>query len=196
MPQRLITQWVYGGALAGLLLLVLSPLLIANWSIPLAATFLHLPAYMIHQYEEHDHDRFRLFFNETIGKGFDVLSPLAVFVTNVPGVWGVIALSLYGAVSVNLGWVLVAVYLVLVNAVVHIVHALIFRRYNPGLLTAVVAFLPLGAFTLIAVNHAGGGSMSSHALGLVTAVAIHAAILLHVRRKLVVLQRAQSGGAA
>jgi hypothetical protein len=195
MLQRLITQWVYGGALAGLLLLVLSPLLIANWSIPLAVTFLHLPAYMIHQYEEHDHDRFRLFFNETIGKGFDVLSPLAVFVTNVPGVWGVIALSLYGAVSVNLGWALIAVYLVLVNAVVHIVHAVIFRRYNPGLVTAVVVFLPLVAFTLIAVNHAGGGSMSSHALGLIAAVAIHAAILLHVRRKLGVVQRAQSGGA-
>lgn len=196
MLHRLITQWVYGGALAGLLLLVLSPLLIANWSMPLAATFLLLPAYMIHQYEEHDHDRFRIFFNETIGKGFDVLSPLAVFVTNVPGVWGVIALSLYGTVSVNLGWALVAVYLVLVNAVVHIVHTVIFRRYNPGLVTAAVVFLPLGTFTLIAVNRAGGGAMSSHAFGLVVAVVIHAAILLHVRRRLVVLQRAQSGGVA
>lgn len=196
MLQRLITHWVYGGALAGVLLFVLSPLLIGDWSIPLAATFLHLPAYMIHQYEEHDHDRFRLFFNETIGKGFDVLSPLAVFVTNVPGVWGVISLSLYGAVSVNVGWALVAVYLVLVNAVVHIVHAVIFRRYNPGLVTAVAVFLPLGAFTLIAVNRAGGGSVSSHALGLAAAIAIHAAILVHVRRKLVVLQRAQTGGGA
>lgn len=191
--QRLIAHWVYGGVLAGLLLLVLSPLLIADWSTPLAATFLLLPAYMIHQYEEHDHDRFRHFFNETIGKGFDVLSPLAVFVTNVPGVWGVIALSLYGAAADNLGWSLVAVYLVLVNAVVHIVHAVIFRRYNPGLFTAVVVFLPLGAFTLIAVNRGGAGSMSGHALGLAAAVAIHAAILLHVRRKLVVLQRTRSG---
>jgi len=196
MLKRLITQWAQGGALAGLLLLVLSPLLTVNWSIPLAATFLHLPAYMIHQYEEHDNDRFRLFFNETIGKGYDVLSPLAVFITNVPGVWGVIALSLYGAVSIKLGWSLVAVYLVLVNAVVHIVHAVIYRRYNPGLVTAIVVFLPLGAFTLIAVNHAGGGSMSSHAFSLVTAVAIHAAILVHVRRKLVVLQRDHSGSAA
>jgi hypothetical protein len=104
--------------------------------------------------------------------------------------------SLYGAVSINLGWALLAVYLALVNAVVHIVHAIIFRRYNPGLITAVVIFLPLGTFTLIAVNHAGGGSLSSHVLGLIAAVAIHAAILLHVRHKLVVMQRTQSGDAA
>lgn len=196
MLQRLITQWVYGGALAGLLLFVLSPLLIASWSIPLGATFLHLPAYMIHQYEEHDHDRFRLFCNETIGRGLDVLSPLAVFVTNIVGVWLVIALSLYGAASAHLGWALVAVYLVLVNAVVHIVCAVILRRYNPGLVTSVVLFLPLGAFTLLAINRAGGGSASSHALGLGAAIVIHAAVVLHVRRKLVVLQRAQTRGAA
>lgn len=156
MLQRLISYWVYGGALAGILLLVMSPLLLSGWSIPLAATFLHLPAYMIHQYEEHDHDRFRLFFNETIGKGFDVLSPLAVFITNVPGVWGVIALYLYGAVSFGLGWSLVAVYLVLVNAFVHVVHAIIFKRYNPGLFTAVVVFLPLGLATLAAIDRSCG----------------------------------------
>jgi len=196
MLQRLISYWVYGGALAGVLLLALSPLLLAGCSAPLAATFLHLPAYMIHQYEEHDHDRFRLFFNATIGKGFDVLSPLAVFITNVPGVWGVIGLSLYCAVYIGLGWALVPVYLVLVNAFVHIVHAVIFKRYNPGLVTAVVVFLPLGSITLHLINQAGGGAVSSHILGLVIAVGIHAAILLHVRRMLVALQRARAAGAA
>ena len=196
MLQRLISYWVYGGVLAGILLLMLSPLLVAGWSTPLAATFLLLPAYMVHQYEEHDHDRFRLFFNETIGKGFDVLSPLAVFITNVSGVWGVITLALYGAVLFSLGWALVAVYLVLVNAVVHIVHAIIFRRYNPGLFTALVVFLPLGVITLVLIERAGGGSITSHSVGLITAVSIHAAILLHVRRKLLVLQRIQGADAA
>ena len=70
MLHRLISYWVYGGVLAGILLLVLAPLLLRGWSTPLAATFLLLPAYMVHQYEEHDQDRFRLFFNETIGQGF------------------------------------------------------------------------------------------------------------------------------
>jgi hypothetical protein len=189
MFERLIHNWVYGGVLAAVLLLLLAPLLTAHWSAPLVATFLHLPAYMVHQYEEHDRDRFRLFFNETIGKGHDVLSPLAVFVTNVPGVWLVIALSLYGAAALNPGWATIAVYLVLVNAFVHIVHAVIFRRYNPGLATALVIFLPLGGFTLWLLLQAGAGSLGYQAFGFLTAVLIHAAILIHVRSKLAKLQR-------
>ena len=74
--QRLISYWVYGAALAAVLLLALAPLLLAGRSPPFAASFLLLPAYMLHQYEEHDRDRFRLFFNATIGQGAEVLSPL------------------------------------------------------------------------------------------------------------------------
>ncbi|CAD6881859.1 hypothetical protein [Methylomonas albis] len=184
MLNRLIANWVYGGVLAGLLLLLLTPLLTASWSEALTATFLLLPVYMLHQYEEHDNDRFRLFFNATLGKGKDVLSPTAVFITNVPGVWGVIGLSLYLAAGGNVGWALIAVYLVLVNAFVHIVHAFVFRGYNPGLGTALVLFTPFGAYALRQVQIAGGGAPAFHAIGLVIAIAIHAAILLHVRRQL------------
>lgn len=181
MLQRLISYWVYGGALAGVLLLVLTPLLVAGWPPALAATFLLLPVYMLHQLEEHNGDRFRLFFNATIGKGRDVLSPAAVFITNVPGVWGVMAASLWLAKAVAPGFALIAVYLVLVNAVVHIIHAVIFRGYNPGLWTAVVLFLPLGGLALWLVQRSGAGSPGFHALGLTLAIAIHAAIIVHVR---------------
>lgn len=193
MLGRLISYWVYGGLLAGVLLLALYPLLTSGWPLPLAATFLLLPAYMIHQYEEHERDRFRRFFNASIGRGFDVLSPLAVFITNVPGVWGVITLSLYGAARIGLGWALVAVYLVLVNALVHMAHAIIYRRYNPGLVTAVAVFLPLGFHVLHLIDEAGAGTVASHAIGLVIAIVIHAALLVLVRRKLAVMQRAQAG---
>ena len=196
MLARLISYWVYGGLLAGLLLLVLSPLLLAGWPGPLAAAFFLLPTYMIHQYEEHDDDRFRRFFNATIGQGFDVLSPSVVFITNVPGVWGVIALSLYGGAHLGLGWALVAVYLALVNAFMHVVHAIVFRRYNPGLATAVAVFLPLGFHVLHLIDEAGAGTVASHAIGLVIAIAIHAALLVLVRRKLAVMRRAQLGMAA
>ena len=183
MVERLISSWVYGGALAAVLLLLLAPLLLGDWPALLAVTFLHLPAYMLHQYEEHDRDRFRLFFNQTIGKGRDVLSPLAVFITNVPGVWGVITLSLYGAVVLNPGWGLIPIYLVLINAFVHMVHAVVFRRYNPGLATALVVFLPLGGFSLRLLQQSGAGSPGYHALGLLASVLIHATILVHVQRK-------------
>lgn len=189
MAERLIACWVYGGALAGLLLLLLSPLLLASWPAAVAATFLLLPAYMLHQYEEHDGDRFRLFFNATVGQGSDLLSPLAVFLINVPGVWGVMVLALYGAVFFDLGWALIAVYLVLVNAMVHIAHGVAFRSYNPGLWTAGVVFLPLGLTTLYLLHEAGARALSSHAGSLVFAVASHAAILLLLRRKLTLLRR-------
>lgn len=184
MIQRLASGWVYGGVLAAAILLLLTPLLVAPWPAVLAATFLHLPAYMVHQFEEHDRDRFRNFFNATVGGGHDVLTPLAVFIINVPGVWGVITLSLYGAAFVDTGWALVAVYLVLVNAAVHVVPAIVQRRYNPGLLTAVAIFLPLGGYAWVLVQRAGAGSAGFHAIGLGVAVVMHAAIMAHARRRL------------
>jgi hypothetical protein len=188
MFLRLTTHWVYGGFLAGLLLLLLSPLLISGWSAPLMAVFFHLPVYMFHQFEEHDEDRFRLFFNETLGKGHDVLSPMAVFITNVPGVWGVIALSLYGATYWSLHWALIAVYLVLTNALVHIIHAFVFRRYNPGLVTAIVLFVPLGLISLYLIKQVSSLPWLSHAASLTFAIAIHAAILIHVQLRLRTIQ--------
>ena len=193
MLHRLINNWVYSRDLAGVLLLLLAPILVSDWPLVLIATFLHLPAYMLHQLEEHDDDRFRHFVNATIGKGRDVLSPTAVFIINVPGVWGVAALSLYLATKVNCGFALIVVYLVVVNAVFHIVPAVILRIYNPGLVSAVLLFIPLGAGSLWLVQQAGGGTLAYHALGLLAAVAIHAAILVHVRRQVLLPKIEQQG---
>ena len=68
---------------------------------------------------------------------------MAVFVINVPGVRGVIGISLALAATVSAGFGLVAVYLVLLNGTIHVVQAVISRGYNPGLGTAIVLFLPL-----------------------------------------------------
>ena len=114
--SRLSSYWVYGGFLAGLLLLALIPELSRQWTAALSVVFLQLPIYMMHQFEEHDDDRFRRFFNRTIGGGHEVLSPLAVFVINVPGVWGLIVIAFYLSTSVAVGYGLIAVYLTLVNA--------------------------------------------------------------------------------
>jgi hypothetical protein len=184
MIQRLFAYWVHGGALAGVLLLVLAPVLIGAWPRALALTFLLLPVYMLHQYEEHDDDRFRRFVNNKIYGGVEALSPAAVFVINVPGVWGVIAVSLYLARYVAIGFALIAVYLVLVNGIVHMVGAAVFGgRYNPGLITAVVLFLPFSAYGLRQVQFAGGGAMAYHAVGLLCAIAIHAAIVVYTNTK-------------
>ena len=144
MLHRLIANWVYGGFLAGLLLLVLTSTLTHSWPAALTATYLCLPIYMLHQYEEHDDDRFRQFFNGIVGNGRRGLSLGAVFLINVPAVWGAIGISLALAASVNIGFGLIAVYLLLINALVHIAHAIAYRGYNPGLGTAIALFLPVG----------------------------------------------------
>lgn len=184
MMQRLFAYWVYGGALAGVLLLLLAPMLIGTWPRALALTFLLLPVYMLHQYEEHDDDRFRRFVNTNVYGGIEALSPAAVFVINVPGVWGVIAVSLYLARCVEIGYALIAVYLVLVNGIVHIVGTVVFGgRYNLGLITAVVLFLPFSVYSLWQVQLAGGGTVAYHAIGLLSAIAIHAAIIVYANVK-------------
>ena len=77
------------------------------------------------------------------------------------------------ALGVALVLGLIAVYLVLVNAVIHIVHGILFRRYNPGLATAIVVFLPLGIMTLVLIQKAGGGQVWGHVAGFLIAVGAH-----------------------
>lgn len=193
--DRLVKNWVYGGFAAGILLLLLTPLFARGWSAALTATYLCLPIYMIHQYEEHDRDRFRAFINANIGGDADVLTPGVVFLVNVPGVWGVIAVSLWLAAAANPGFGLIAAYLVLVNGVVHILPALGMRRYNPGLVTAIVLFVPVGGYCAWAAIEAGAGTMGYEVLGVGTAIAIHAALVVHVlaRRRRMFVGRGLKG---
>ena len=179
---RLARNWVYGGLLAGILLLLLAPVVLVGFPLPFVFVVLQLPAYMLHQYEEHDDDRFRAFVNDAIGKGQDVLSTGAVFVINVVGVWLLFAVAIWLSALAGVGFGLIAVYGALVNALVHIVVALATRRYNPGLATAALVLLPVGAVGLYVVAVSAGVGLGSHLLGLGVALAVHLAIVIHVRR--------------
>jgi len=180
MLKRLVANWVYGGFLAGLLLLVITPILARDWPPALLATFLCLPAYMVHQYEEHDNDRFRKYLNKNFGKGREILSLPVVFLINVPGVWGVIAVSFWLAATLSPGFGLMAAYLLLLNFLIHVVSAVMLRGYNPGLVTAVLFFVPLGGYCIAAIQQSGSGSVWMHVTGVAAAVGIHAAIALPV----------------
>ena len=180
MVNRLISYWVYGGFLAGLLILCLTPVLARGWSQAVLATFLCLPVYMIHQYEEHDNDRFRAFVNRILGRGREVLTPLAVFITNIVGVWAVLGVAFSLAACVNPGYGLIAAYLLLLNAAIHIVQGIAGRSYNPGLVTAIVFFLPAGGYCLRAVEAGGSGTPLMHAIGAAVAIGVHAAIAAQV----------------
>jgi hypothetical protein len=181
MMSRIYSNWVYGGFLAGLFMLLLMPLLTIGWPTQLKLFYLTLPIYMLHQYEEWDKDRFRIFLNNHLGRDENLLTHKAGFVINIFGVWGVISASLYLAFYVNPGFGLIATYLVLVNALVHLLAAFILRSYNPGLITAIVLFIPLSTFTLYQENF--GSDRTFQFLGIVIAILIHAAIMGHLLRR-------------
>ena len=180
MINRLICNWVYGGFLAAILILCLTPVLARGWSQALLTTFLCLPVYMIHQYEEHDDDRFRAFVNRLLGRGREVLTPLAVFVTNIIGVWAVLGVAFCLAACVNPGYGLVAAYLLLLNGVIHIAQAIAGHGYNPGLATAIVFFLPVGGYCLWVVQTGGYGTSAMHTIGAAAAIGVHGAIAAQV----------------
>ena len=179
----ILREWPYASLFTACFLLALTPFFGAL-GLPLLLVYLQLPLYMIHQFEEHRQDRFRTFFNEVVAGGREALTPGAVFVINSIGVWGVDLVALYLAWSVGLAWGLVAVYLTLVNAVVHIVMAIALRRYNPGLWTAVLGFLPFGIWALVVVSAASGASWRAHALAAGIAIALHILIIAWVRLRL------------
>jgi hypothetical protein len=180
---RLFTYWTYGGFLAGIMILALMPLLASGWSPAFTAVFLLLPIYMLHQYEEHDGDRFRLYVNRMVGHGEEVLTPAAVFVINIGAVWILDVVVIYLAWRVDLGLGLIAVYLMLINAFVHIAGAIRSRSYNPGLVTAVVLFLPFGGYAWWRIQASGVPTTAEHIIGLAISIAVHAIIVAYAIRR-------------
>lgn len=182
-------QWPYASLFTAGFLALLSPFVFhfAGW--PLGLVFLQLPIYMLHQFEEHDRDRFRLWVNNMIGEGRDVLTPIATFWINSLLVWGLDLVALYLACFVDLSLGLIAFYLPMLNAWGHIIPAIIKRQYNPGLLTSITIFLPVGLLGTYVVSSAAGSHLSNHLLALGVAIAVHGIIIAHVRRRMALLNR-------
>jgi hypothetical protein len=136
--------------------------------------------YLIHQMEEHTGDAFRTYINTALGHGKVVLTPRDVMVINVGLVWILFGACLVASTFLSPDFALVPVYLMLVNAAVHIVAAAVKRQYNPGLGTALALFLPFGAGAL----WASGPFRLAHGLALLAAILVHAAIALPVRLRI------------
>jgi hypothetical protein len=180
MIDRFYPHWVVATAVLLAVLLLYAPFALDGRGVALALIFSFGPAYMLHQIEEHAGDRFRVYANARVFGGREALTKLTVLWVNLPGVWGVNLVALYAALGFGTGWGLAAPYLAVVNAVAHCAGALRFREYNPGLATALAIFLPLGGFTL----HAIQASLTQHLAGLGVAIAVHAAIAIPVLHRL------------
>lgn len=177
---RIAANWAYGGALAALVLVALTPVLAGALPTAVLLAYLGLPAYMLHQLEEHDGDRFRQFVNAVLGPARRGLTVADVFVINIAGVWATFTAALLAAALVASGWGVFIAWALLVNGLVHVAQAVRMRRYNPGLATSVLLFLPLGAVQLAAL--AGEATLLQQAVGLGGVLAIHAAIVVLATR--------------
>ncbi|MEM1223857.1 MAG: HXXEE domain-containing protein [Verrucomicrobiota bacterium] len=180
--DRLAANWVYGGFLCAFVLFALTPLIAASTSLALVLVYLQLPVYQVHQYEEHDQDRFRLFVNGLFGA--EVLSLNAVLVINFFGVWVLNTLSILMAAFWNIGFGLIAVYLTLINGLIHLAQAIALRRSNPGLFTSLLLFMPLGSYALIEVSKQEACRWPHHLLGLVIIIGLHGWIVLYGKQQL------------
>ncbi|OYW31622.1 MAG: HXXEE domain-containing protein, partial [Azorhizobium sp. 12-66-6] len=164
--------WIGLGAAAMLILLLSvgdglqADRRISRWQDLPWLTWAGVAAYMVHQFEEHGVDlfgqpyAFRGALCAMLGFRDAVSCPVPLeFITavNVGGVWGAGLLSALLAPR----WPLIGLSFFavpLVNVLAHVGPAVVQQRYNPGLFTALVLFLPLCLWTLfIAARRYGVG---------------------------------------
>ena len=192
MERWLNEHWVPAALCIAIALIVLLPVLAMQWNTAWLFTYGLLPIYMLHQVEEHTGDLFRKFVNEKVFGGTEGLSHTAVLWINLPGVWGVGLASIYAATFAGIGWGMSMIHLTLVNAILHIVAAVAWREYNPGLWTALILFVPVGALALVTVSNSAGVQWFHHAVGIGVALLIHVAIVVYTRHCAAVI-RARAG---
>lgn len=142
-----------------------------------------LPVYMIHQYEEHASGGFVEFFNSAIGGGQTVITKVSAFWVNILEVWLLFLASFYLAKYLTIGIAFIPIYLTIVNSFTHIVASIVLRRYNPGLYTGVVLFVPWGVFLLIYFNGISPNALLFNGLGLLVGIAGHVAIVAYALRQ-------------
>ncbi len=176
-------QWPAATLFASAFLVAVLPALGPFIGLSLVLVLAQLPAYMIHQFEEHHDDCFCHYVNGLLAGGRLALTPGAAFIINSVFVWGVDLVALYLAAFVGVGYGLIAVDLALVNGTLHIVMALVRREYNPGLWTALAIFLPLGAVTY-GVLLGAGATVVEQSVALAIALVIHVGIVVNVRRRI------------
>ena len=169
----LAEYWVIGAGFMAASLMAAAP--VVSLSPPVFLIFLHSPFYMVHQVEEHTGDRFRKFANENVFGGRDALTVASVLIINLPFLWGINLLALYAAFLWDPAWGLVAPYVMIVNALAHLATSARRGKYNPGLVTSIVLFLPLGVATIWMIGRTAG--LVPQLIGAALAILLHLAII-------------------
>jgi hypothetical protein len=166
---------------AGLLTLV--PRVHRRAGLATLLAYLQLPTYMMHQYEEHGHGAFQREMNALLPPSIGRLTDGNIFLSNILGVWASDAVAVALATKGVTSAALLPPYLAALNAFLHIATSLRLRRYNPGLVTAVALFLPLGIYSIHLIGRDMRATRRDHAISLVGALILHLGVLLLIARE-------------
>ena len=160
ITSRLFEHWPYATLPMAFLLLGLYPFIGADEIIfPL---YLSLICYLIHEYEEHENHRFPKFVQSVIGADKKGMSHSMIWVGNIFGVW-FFHLGVFYLEPQLPGWGVLAAYLMMTNALLHIVWALIYRKTNPGIWSAIFLFVPASIWIWVTIP----ATMTMHIVSLV-----------------------------
>ena len=105
------------------------------------------------------------------------LSSANVWIINVVFVWFFL-LAVFYLGSLDPSWGVLAAYLLAINGLVHLAWAIVFRKYNPGLWTAIVLFIPCAIWIFAATS----ATPVIHVVSVITVIVLHAGILIWARR--------------
>ncbi|MEM1155014.1 MAG: HXXEE domain-containing protein [Pseudomonadota bacterium] len=155
---------------------------------PRVLSLFMLVAYIVHQFEEHWVDLYgstyafkpylnRFLSSVTAQQGdSEFMSDTSVFVINTSLVWLVGALAIWrGSKHIFASLCMAAI--VVVNAISHIVASFIAGRYNPGLLSAVLLFVPLGVAVYLQLWRTRGASVRLVIASLVWGLLAHVILI-------------------
>lgn len=187
MTAWFVDNWSRVALPAAIVLLLSLPILQVADNRNLIVLYALLPLYMIHQFEEHSRGAFVADFNATVGKGYPVLNKVSALWINILLVW-VLFLAVFA--SVRLGttlFVFVPIYATLLNGLIHIGTTLAMRRYNPGLYTSLVLFLPWSIFCLVFFSRLDPAAWRDNLIGVAGGILAHAIIMAYAmtrRRRL------------
>ena len=156
-----------------MILILLAPLVYRASGVVGVLIYLQLVCYMIHQYEEHAQGKFKAFANELLAHGEPKITDLAIFWVNIIGVWGIYLAVILGAAFLAVPLGLIAAYTTLANALLHIAGGVAMRRYNPGLITSIILFLPVGIYTIYTISQLPETSVGYQGLGIAVAILVH-----------------------
>ncbi|MEL7396918.1 MAG: HXXEE domain-containing protein [Pseudomonadota bacterium] len=143
-----------------------------------------LVVYILHQFEEHWVDingqtfAFKPYLNAFLSNLLghtdvqELMSDMSVFVINTSLVWLVGALAVWRGDG-HIFAALCMAAIVVVNAISHIGAGLMSGSYNPGLLTAVLVFLPVGIGAYVLLGRGPGATSGRIAVSLVWGLIAH-----------------------